>query len=182
MGDIISILRHSKIVSEKVAQDKLFFESAPMKEEKVSNPTPLVSSSEGEFEKFCKKILQPAPLVAPVKVPVKVVRRAPPEHKSKSQIPAKESTKKVQESKSLKYSAMQSDKLEKKSIFDRLASKDEADSTSNVSLVNVSKVSSSIFNRLGQYVELRKKIENNSMAFSGILKNSPTQRVSTLRL
>lgn len=74
---------------------------------------------------------------------------------------------------------MQSDKMEKKSIFDRLNSKDVemADSTSSEPVV---RVSSSIFNRLGNYKELEKKIEKNSIAFSGILKNSPTHMVMSL--
>jgi hypothetical protein len=74
---------------------------------------------------------------------------------------------------------MVADKIEKKSIFARLNSKnvEVADSTSSEPLVRVSKATSSIFNRLGNYKELEKKVEKNSIAFSGILKNSPTKQV-----
>jgi hypothetical protein len=74
----------------------------------------------------------------------------------------------------------------KKSVFDRLRptsnSQDVemADSTSSDSIVRVSKVSSSIFNRLGGYDEVRKTINEKSTAFSGILKNSPTKQVSEI--
>lgn len=69
---------------------------------------------------------------------------------------------------------------QKSSIFDRLTSKDiaVADSTSSEPLFKVSS-SSSIFKRLGNFKELEKKIEKNSIAFSGILKNSPTHSVSS---
>lgn len=78
------------------------------------------------------------------------------------------------------HSALQSDKMEKKSIFDRLTSKDvaKADSTSSEPLFKVTS-SSSIFKRLGSYNELEKKIERDSIAFSGILKSSPTHSVSS---
>lgn len=75
---------------------------------------------------------------------------------------------------------MQSDKMEKKSIFDRLnRSKDieMTESTFNEPVLKMSK-GSSIFNRLGEYKELEKKIEKNSIAFSGILKSSPIQMVN----
>lgn len=71
------------------------------------------------------------------------------------------------------------DKYEKKSVFDRLKTHDVemADSTSN-ELTRMGKVSSSIFARLGDY----KEIDKNSIAFSGILKNSPIQQVKWLKL
>lgn len=74
---------------------------------------------------------------------------------------------------------MKSDKIEKKSIFDRLSKGEEiVDSTSNEPLVKVSNASSSIFNRLGNYKELEKKIEKKSTAFSGILKSPLNQSVN----
>ena len=75
------------------------------------------------------------------------------------------------------------DKVEhKKSVFDRLKPSQShdiemADSTSNDSIVRLGKVSSSIFNRLGGYDEIRKTMSEKSIAFSGILKNSPTKQV-----
>lgn len=76
------------------------------------------------------------------------------------------------------------DKVEtKKSVFDRLKPSSNshdvemADSTSNDNIVRLSKVSSSIFNRLGGYDEIKKTMSEKSLAFSGILKNSPTKQV-----
>lgn len=72
------------------------------------------------------------------------------------------------------------DKMEKKSVFDRLKPTHDyemADSTSNDSMVRVGKVSTSIFNRLGGYEEVKRKIGKESSAFSGILKKSPTKQV-----
>jgi uncharacterized membrane-anchored protein YjiN (DUF445 family) len=76
------------------------------------------------------------------------------------------------------------DKVEnKKSVFDRLRPSSSshdiemADSTSNDSIVRLNKVSSSIFNRLGGYEEIRKSVNDKSVVFSGILKNSPTKQV-----
>lgn len=74
----------------------------------------------------------------------------------------------------------------KKSVFDRLRPSSNsqdvemADSTSSDNIVRVSKVSSSIFNRLGGYDEIRKTVNEKSVAFSGILKNSPTKQVSKI--
>ena len=95
-------------------------------------------------------------------------RRVLPEHEGKYKVSLpKGSTKKSREILA-KHSAMQSDKMEKKSIFERLNSKhvEIADSTSNESLMK----NSSIFNRLGDYKELEKKMDRHSVAFSGILK------------
>jgi len=83
----------------------------------------------------------------------------------------------------IKYNlvTVQMDKVEqKKSVFDRLKPHDieMADSTSNDSIVKVGKVSSSIFNRLGGFEEVKKTVNRSSIAFSGILKNSPTKQVA----
>lgn len=71
------------------------------------------------------------------------------------------------------------DRIEKKSIFDRL-SKDKdvemADSTSSDSLVRLRKVSKPIKERLSDW-EIQKKIDRKSIEFSGILKSSPTKQV-----
>lgn len=106
-------------------------------------------------------------------------RRVLPEHEGKYKILLpKGSTKKSREILA-KHSAMKSDKIEKKSIFDRLSKGEEiVDSTSNEPLVKVSNASSSIFNRLGNYKELEKKIEKKSTAFSGILKSPLNQSVN----
>lgn len=79
---------------------------------------------------------------------------------------------------------VKADKMEKKSIFERLTKSDHddddmemADSTSNEPSVKIAKATSSIFNRLGNKTALEKKLENKSTAFSGILKNSPTKQV-----
>lgn len=72
------------------------------------------------------------------------------------------------------------DKYEKKSVFDRLKPASDvemADSTSSDSIVRIGKVSSSIFNRLGGYDEIKKKVEKQSVSFSGILRNSPIEQV-----
>lgn len=72
------------------------------------------------------------------------------------------------------------DKFEKKSVFDRLKPATDvemADSTSSDSIVRLGKVSPSIFNRLGAYAEVERKIERQSISFSGILKNSPIKQV-----
>lgn len=79
-------------------------------------------------------------------------RRVLPEHEGKYKVSLpKGSTKKTREILA-KHSAMKSDKMDKKSIFDRLNSKDfeMADSTSSEPKVKISKASSSIFNRLGK--------------------------------
>lgn len=71
------------------------------------------------------------------------------------------------------------DKVEKKSIFDRLAKNKDiemADSTSSDSMVRVSRVSKPIKERLSDW-EIRKRIDTKSLEFSGILKNSPTKQV-----
>lgn len=96
------------------------------------------------------------------------VRRVLPEHEGKYKISLPKGSTKKSRDILAKHSAMQSDKMEKKSIFERLNSKqvEVADSTSNESLVKAS----SIFTRLGNYKELEKKIDRHSDAFSGILK------------
>lgn len=110
-------------------------------------------------------------------------RRVLPEHEGKYKVSLpKGSTKKSREILA-KHSAMQSDKMEKKSIFDRLNSKDAeyADSSSNEPHIRISTASSSIFNRLGSYKELEKKVDRSAIAFSGILKNKPLKMVSRIR-
>jgi hypothetical protein len=78
---------------------------------------------------------------------------------------------------------VKADKMEKKSIFERLtkSGSDEdmemVDSTSNEPSIKIVKATSSIFNRLGNKTALEKKLEQKSIAFSGILKNSPTKQV-----
>lgn len=75
--------------------------------------------------------------------------------------------------------AVQMDKVEqKKSVFDRLNDVEMADSTSSESIVNLKKVSPSIFNRLGGFDEVKKTVNKTSVVFSGILKNSPTKQVA----
>lgn len=79
-----------------------------------------------------------------------------------------------------RYRAVQMDKFEKKSVFDRLKPAPDvemADSTSSDSIVRFGKVSSSIFNRLGGYDEIKRKTDRQSLSFSGILKNSPIKQV-----
>lgn len=107
-------------------------------------------------------------------------RRVLPEHEGKYKVSLpKGSTKKSREILA-KHSAMQSDKTEKKSIFERLNSKhvEIADSTSNESQTKMP----SIFNRLGSYKELEKKVDRHSIAFSGILKGSQKMVRSPLEL
>lgn len=77
------------------------------------------------------------------------------------------------------FFVVQMDKIEKKSIFDRLNSSDDvemSDSRSS-SLTRITKVSPSIFKRLGSYHEVERTVENKSTGFSGILKNSPITQV-----
>lgn len=129
MGDIISILRHSKVVIDQSVRDKI------------------IAENESTVDK-----------VAVPKV-TSTVRRVLPEHEGKYKVSLpKGSTKKTREILA-KHSAMQSDKMDKKSIFDRLNPKDVdmADSTSSEPKAKISKASSSIFNRLG-------KLEKTSVA------------------
>jgi hypothetical protein len=65
-----------------------------------------------------------------------------------------------------KHSGMVADKIEKISMKKSINSKnvEVADSTSSEPLVRVSKATFSICNRLGNYKELEKKVENNSIA------------------
>lgn len=185
-GDIISILRHAKNVSDQTVRDKILIESEPVKFVAKINPVPVSSSA---VRKFCKT---KSSIKAVLKINDLIVdtvvkpssRRVLPEHEGKYKISLpKGSTKKSREILA-KHSALQSDKIgQKSSIFDRLTSKDVAmaDSTSSEPQFKVTS-SSSIFKRLGSYKELEKKIEKSSIAFSGILKNSPTLSVSSGRL
>lgn len=73
------------------------------------------------------------------------------------------------------------DKVEKKSIFDRLAKQKDvemADSTSSDSLVRLKKSSKPvpIKDRLSDW-KIQKELEKKSIEFSGILKTSPTKQV-----
>jgi hypothetical protein len=69
------------------------------------------------------------------------------------------------------------DKVDKKSsVFDRLQKTDVEMADSSSDLIRVGRVSSSIFSRLGSIDEIEKKIERQSIAFSGILKNSPIKQ------
>lgn len=45
MGDIISILRHSKTVTDQTARDEIMAEHKPMKVIAKINPAPMVSST-----------------------------------------------------------------------------------------------------------------------------------------
>lgn len=178
MGDIISILRHSKTVTDQTARDEIMAENQAMKIVAKINPAPAVSSGKPLCLFVVIESYHRTRLSASIKP-----RRVLPEHEGKYKIVLPSGTTKKSKEILAKHSAMQSDKMEKKSIFDRLNSKDVemADSTSGETVVRVSKASSSsIFNRLGNYKELEKKIEKNSIAFSGILKNSPTQMVKSL--
>jgi len=154
MGDIISILRHSKTVTDEMVRDKILSikPEVPKVEAKVRPATTTVSSSSASTT------ILPA------------VRRVLPEHEGKYKISLPKGSTKKSRDILAKHSAMQSDKMEKKSIFERLNSKqvEVADSTSNESLVKAS----SIFTRLGNYKELEKKMDRHSDAFSGILKGS----------
>lgn len=80
-----------------------------------------------------------------------------------------------------RYRPVQMDKIEKKSVFDRLkpvtADVEMADSTSSESIYRMGKVSASIFQRLGEYEEVKRKVDRQSISFSGILKNSPIKQV-----
>lgn len=74
------------------------------------------------------------------------------------------------------------DKVEKKSIFDRLAKDKDiemADSTSSDSIVRLNKTSKSIRDRLSDW-EIQKKIDRKSREFSGILKTSPLKQVGKI--
>lgn len=71
------------------------------------------------------------------------------------------------------------DRVEKKSIFDRLEKDRDvemADSTSSDSIVRLKKTSKSIRDRLSDW-EIRKEIDRKSREFSGILKTSPIKQV-----
>lgn len=103
--------------------------------------------------------------------PTVTVRRVLPEHEGKYKVSLpKGSTKKTRDILA-KHSAMQSDKTKKKSIFDRLNSKDVEMMDDDSSDEPVEKSSASIFNRLGSYKELEKS-DKRSKGGSGILKNS----------
>ena len=70
--------------------------------------------------------------------------------------------------------------MKKSSIFDRLRTTENADSTQAeplVRMVNVSKSTSSIFNRLGGKNNLEKEKVDKTVGFAGILKNSPAKNV-----
>ncbi|KAG5676099.1 hypothetical protein PVAND_005953 [Polypedilum vanderplanki] len=171
MGDIISILRHAKIVNDQNVRDKIL----------SSNTEPIV------VNKTLKAVakIRPASPIQVRSTPLSSVavtqpRRVLPEHEGKYKVSLpKGSTKKSREILA-KHSAMQMDKIEKKSIFERLNPKTEDidmsdESSSENSLTKLTKVSKSIFNRLGGY-EVDKKIKDNSIEFAGILKNSPTKQ------
>ncbi|KAL7041661.1 hypothetical protein ACKWTF_000846 [Chironomus riparius] len=160
MGDIISILRHAKSVNDQSLRDRIL----------ASQPEP---------HKTIVKVRPASPVSSSTITP----RRVLPEHEGKYKVSLPKGFTKKSREILAKHSAMQMDKVEhKKSVFDRLRPSSNshdiemADSTSNDSIVRVSKVSSSIFNRLGGYDEIRKSVNEKSIAFSGILKNSPTKQ------
>jgi Family of unknown function (DUF5577) len=108
------------------------------------------------------------------------VRRVLPEHEGKYKVSLpKGSTKKTRDILA-KHSALQSDKIKKKSIFERLNSKDVEmdDESSNEPIV---KTSASIFNRLGNYKELEKP-DRRSKGSSGILKNSAVRKTAQMQV
>lgn len=161
MGDIISILRHAKSVTDQSVREKIL-SSEPARTIVKVRPTSPVSSS------------------TVASVAVAVPRRVLPEHEGKYKVVLPKGFTKKSRDMLAKHSAMQMDKVDtKKSVFERLQSSNDvemADSTSNDTNVRINKVSSSIFKRLGGYQEVEKVVNQKSSAFAGILKNSPTKQ------
>lgn len=183
MGDIISILRHAKTVTDQTVRDKILAEdNRTSKVAKIAPARPAAPTSKvvslvasrpsGTGNRTLHSDRSRSPTNRDTKlVAVKpTARRVLPEHEGKYKVSMpKGSTKKTREILA-KQSAMQSDKMRKKSIFERLNNKDEdmmdEDDSSNEPVI---KSSASIFNRLGNYKELNK---NEKKSSTGILKNA----------
>lgn len=159
IGDIISILRHSKSVIEIQSREQIL--------------SPIRTSSIEIKPKIVRITSEPEMRVSPSSTAP--VRRVLPEHEGKYKVSLpKGSTEKSREILA-KYSAMKSDKFEdKKSVFDRLQSQEATKPGPKLSSTSVS--SSSIFRRLGDYKEAGLRAEKRS---SGILKNSPIKKART---
>lgn len=161
IGDIISILRHSKSVIESQSREKI-----------------LSHHSSSDIK---PKIIRIAP--EPVRVSpspatsAAAIRRVLPEHEGKYKVSLpKGSTEKSREILA-KYSAMKSDKVEeKKSVFDRLQAQNAMTIKTPTKSSSASASSSSIFRRLGDYKEVDLRADKRS---SGILKNSPIKKART---
>lgn len=171
MGDIISILRHSKTVTEQSFREKIMAENESVKS--VAKVNPVSSSQSSRVSSNGKRPSgePPKQTVSMSRTSVTVVpRRVLPEHEGKYKISLpKGSTQKSREILA-KHSAMQSDVIEKKSsIFDRLNSKDVEMSEYK------SPSSSSIFKRLGDFKNLELGKRNEDRFKSGILKATPVR-------
>jgi Family of unknown function (DUF5577) len=191
MGDIISILRHAKTVTDQAVRDNIMAEDSRTKSvakiaparpqsrpqapapKTVSLSRPSVTGKTKHLKDHSNSSSNKTMKLAAVKP---TARRVLPEHEGKYKVSLpKGSTQKTREILA-KHSAMQSDKIKKKSIFERLNRQDEEmmdeDDSSNEPIV---KSSASIFNRLGNYDELTKH-EKRTRANSGILKNAVVKR------
>lgn len=155
MGDIISILRHAKSVTDQSVREKILSLEPARTIVKVRPTSPVSSSTVAS-------------------VAVAVPRRVLPEHEGKYKVVLPKGVTKKSRDILAKHSAMQMDKVDaKKSVFDRLQPTNDvemADSTSNETIVRVNKVSSSIFKRLGGYQEVEKPLR-------GVVKNRVNTKI-----
>jgi len=180
MGDIIGILRHAKAVSDQAARDNILAENETIKS--VVKEPPVSSTAVcKETNNLLSWIFRNSLLILARSVVVatsrrsepiskSAVRRVLPIHEGKYKVSLPKGTTKKTREILAKHSALQSDKSEKKSVFDRLNTKhvEIADSTSSEPPVKLPKPVSSIFNRLGNY----KEAEKSSNVSSGILRSS----------
>lgn len=186
MGDIISILRHSKTVNDETVRSRILTPitiDAPIKSVAKIRPASPISSTT-----LASVAIAPARRVLPEQEgKYKVSLPKGTTAKSREILAKHSACKNTSNSRknvsNNRISSVQMDKYEKRSVFDRLKPATDvemADSTSSDSIVRVAKVSSSIFKRLGGYDEIKKKVENQSVSFSGILKNSPIKQVQEI--
>lgn len=179
MGDIIGILRHAKAVSDQAARDNILAENESVKSVVKEPPvsSTVCNETNGTLSWIFPNnflILARSVLVATSRrsepVSKSAVRRVLPIHEGKYKVSLPKGTTKKTREILAKHSALQSDKSEKKSVFDRLNTKhvEVADSTSSEPPVKLPKPVSSIFNRLGNY----KEADKGSNESSGILRSS----------
>lgn len=160
IGDIISILRHSKTVIDLQSREQILSHTS-------------AASAVDKKPKIVRLTSEPQRSSPTTQA---TVRRVLPEHEGKYKVSLpKGSTEKSREILA-KYSAMKCDKVEeKKSVFERLQSQNAREVSSKVP-VAIAATSSSIFRRLGDYKEVDLRAEKRS---SGILKNSPIKKART---
>lgn len=164
IGDIISILRHSKTVIDLQSREQILSHT--------SSNNVIVDKK----PKIIRITAESTTRSSPASTTQSTVRRVLPEHEGKYKVSLpKGSTEKSREILA-KYSAMKSDKVdEKKSVFERLQSQKIVLSNKPAPVV-LTATSSSIFRRLGDYKEVDLRAEKRS---SGILKNSPIKKART---